>query len=509
MKSLQAKFLLLIFVFQYGFTFSQIPENAEIKFISIDPITEEYTVAWYPSPSTDITELELKYITRITPGSSGENTYTAMSMETFSSNSENQLVFSLIDYPPINRSFEAPMKLAIEAVNTYGSTNSLADYHQMTMASSQITTCPNQITLNWTPYRGNNISIVSQTVYKINGSTTEPIDNVGAGATSHTVDLSNENGETCYFIETRFNDAFNNVQTSRSRKTCQTVDIQKGPDYIIPFYIENIEDTSFVIKFLVDTVTDYDKLILARSIHPDSAFVFVDSIGITDRIIETTDSPEAIDSIQYFYKLYAENECGDIADSSLIISSVTLEVEGDTDYQSNLLWHDYPTMPGNYYYVISRETNSEAELIDSVEGTYFYRDNNRDVANNSGTFCYQVIVKRENDTLFRKISNKQCVTYESRVFIPNAINPWSKNKENRIFKPVCSFIEMKDFKFIVYNRWGHTIYETDDPQKHWDGTFKDEECQQGTYTYFVQYYDSNGKLQERRGTVNLLFDGED
>jgi gliding motility-associated-like protein len=49
-----------------------------------------------------------------------------------------------------------------------------------------------------------------------------------------------------------------------------------------------------------------------------------------------------------------------------------------------------------------------------------------------------------------------------------------------------------DYKFEIYNRWGEQIFESNDLNLGWDGTYKGELCQEGHYVYKVRALSIDG-----------------
>jgi len=56
----------------------------------------------------------------------------------------------------------------------------------------------------------------------------------------------------------------------------------------------------------------------------------------------------------------------------------------------------------------------------------------------------------------------------------------------------------------IFNRWGEKLFESDDLNKGWDGSFKNKVCQLGTYYYQIRGKGANGKSEVHNGTVQLL-----
>ncbi|MFC4261712.1 gliding motility-associated C-terminal domain-containing protein [Ferruginibacter yonginensis] len=58
-------------------------------------------------------------------------------------------------------------------------------------------------------------------------------------------------------------------------------------------------------------------------------------------------------------------------------------------------------------------------------------------------------------------------------------------------------------KFIIYNRWGEKVFETNNTAQCWDGKFKGQPAEPGTYVYFVKANTNCGSI-EKKGNVILI-----
>jgi gliding motility-associated-like protein len=56
-------------------------------------------------------------------------------------------------------------------------------------------------------------------------------------------------------------------------------------------------------------------------------------------------------------------------------------------------------------------------------------------------------------------------------YVPNTFSPNDDNL-NEVFIPVLNGYDPTDYHFAIYDRWGILIFETSDPNKGWNGTFK-------------------------------------
>lgn len=91
------------------------------------------------------------------------------------------------------------------------------------------------------------------------------------------------------------------------------------------------------------------------------------------------------------------------------------------------------------------------------------------------------------------------------VYTPNAFRPESEIDENRYFMPVTVGVDRSQFRFIVFNRWGATVFESDSPENKWDGTIgKNGKAPAGNYVWIVEFADIQGFRHAMKGQVLLI-----
>ncbi len=96
------------------------------------------------------------------------------------------------------------------------------------------------------------------------------------------------------------------------------------------------------------------------------------------------------------------------------------------------------------------------------------------------------------------IQRKNCIF----IGIPNAFTPNGDTK-NDIFKPEI-FQSIKDFSFIVFNRYGQTVFITREYGKGWDGTLNGQKQESGYYVYRIKYTNIFGVETVENGSVLLI-----
>jgi gliding motility-associated-like protein len=114
---------------------------------------------------------------------------------------------------------------------------------------------------------------------------------------------------------------------------------------------------------------------------------------------------------------------------------------------------------------------------------------------------YRVTAFKKNQPQVFSVSNYARVAPSAVLYIPNAFTP-NGDGINETFAPKGDGIET--FKMLIYNRWGELLFETQDLQKGWDGTFKGVLSQQDVYIYKVSARGQAYGLVEQEGTVTLI-----
>jgi gliding motility-associated-like protein len=65
--------------------------------------------------------------------------------------------------------------------------------------------------------------------------------------------------------------------------------------------------------------------------------------------------------------------------------------------------------------------------------------------------------------------------------------------------------DINGFEFIIFNRWGNIVWESNDPNGRWDGTFQGKKCSDGVYTWRLVFnLFGNDKKITNHGHLTLL-----
>jgi len=104
-------------------------------------------------------------------------------------------------------------------------------------------------------------------------------------------------------------------------------------------------------------------------------------------------------------------------------------------------------------------------------------------------------------------TNSQVILIEEPLiyYIPNSFTP-DNDKFNQTFNPIITQgIDIYNYQLIIFNRWGEIIFESNDPNVGWNGTYNEKIVQDGTYIWKIKFKHKNkDKKEEIYGTVNVI-----
>jgi gliding motility-associated-like protein len=91
---------------------------------------------------------------------------------------------------------------------------------------------------------------------------------------------------------------------------------------------------------------------------------------------------------------------------------------------------------------------------------------------------------------------------ENAVFVPNLFTP-NANGRNDVLKVLGPGVD-NVLNFRIYDRWGKLLFESNDIQRGWDGTFEGQPLKPGVYLYYVEVRCINNEKTYKKGDVTLL-----
>ena len=95
----------------------------------------------------------------------------------------------------------------------------------------------------------------------------------------------------------------------------------------------------------------------------------------------------------------------------------------------------------------------------------------------------------------------EIICEEPYVFIPNAFSPNGDDNNDVLFVRGI-FIEKMIFR--IFDRWGELVFESENPQIGWDGTFRGKKLDPDVYDFYLDVTCYNGLKSITKGNVTLM-----
>jgi gliding motility-associated-like protein len=90
------------------------------------------------------------------------------------------------------------------------------------------------------------------------------------------------------------------------------------------------------------------------------------------------------------------------------------------------------------------------------------------------------------------------------IHIPTAFSPNESGfSENSVYQIIAGQ-DIVGIAFKIIDRWGNILFESEDKEFQWDGSYKGQKCNNGVYAYFVDVSYSNGKTEKLSGNITLI-----
>jgi len=212
----------------------------------------------------------------------------------------------------------------------------------------------------------------------------------------------------------------------------------------------------------------------------------------------------------YQYIVRYEDLCGNLSIASdtsinILAKSSAVKIQNYEAYDMKIEWTPYQTWRnGIVRYEIEVNYPDGWRNIGSVPGnTLSFLDVNVPRNEIQGAYHYR-IKAIENDANFdSSFSNVTAVMYPSDVIVPSAFSPNNDGTNDIHF---VHGVAIKSIDFLIYNRWGECVFQSENLQLGWNGRMKNtgEHCPPGLYVYVLNAKGLDQKNYFRKGTISLL-----
>lgn len=260
-----------------------------------------------------------------------------------------------------------------------------------------------------------------------------------------------------------------------------------------------VSENQVAISFYSAPILNIDKYQVFRSDN-GGQFLRIAELNPTDTTY--TDFSTFTSSNQYSYKIKVKDQCGNLNPLGNEGSSILLQVSAKK-FEVTLTWNEYLKWANGVDKYIVERLNPRTNVFEQIAVLpATARSFQEDPAKlNFDKYIYRVKAIEKGGNQMTSISNEAGSTLDATLFVPTAFSP-NRDGTNDEFRVVG--LHIKTIQIEVFNRWGEKIFETTDINQAWDGTFKGEIVEAGTYIIQVQALNDNGMSQAYKGLIHVI-----
>ncbi|MEO5643039.1 MAG: gliding motility-associated C-terminal domain-containing protein [Bacteroidia bacterium] len=415
---------------------------------------------------------------------------------------------------PISNSGQQSESYVVASLDSCGNISIFSTVHHTLFARKSYDICDATATLYWNSYinfpggSGGYEIYVSDNggPFSLLGTTNaNDSDFVHAGLTQfHTY---------CYYIV-----AYNTTHTitSRSEVVCVFADVPVQPLYNYLRVATVAGSNTVTLKAFVDAAADVPSYNIYRADSLTAGWVLIGNTLANPpaTMVTYVDVTPETDRQSYYYEVVPVDSCGVEAPTFNYGRTIFLQAVSNSEITNTISWNDYEQwLGGVLFYNIYRGIDGITDPVPIASvpftnaGQNIYVDDVSAYNHFIGRFTYQVegVEGPGNgfgfaDTTYSNIAE---VMQRPLVFVPNAFTP-NGSGLNDFFMPSTGFVDIVDYDFAVFNRWGEKLYETNDLNGAWDGKYAGHKCEPGVYVWLLTFKTADGQYIDQKGTVTLI-----
>jgi gliding motility-associated-like protein len=339
----------------------------------------------------------------------------------------------------------------------------------------------------------------TQIIRDENGANKTTFNNVNSPYIDNTADC---NKKYCYTQSTKITVSYagytgaNYIETATvSQKQCiDRKDIH--PPAITDGLVSVNQTNSVQFKFQDNSTWNLDRKLYRLYRLEDPLQKKIDSTTTIKTFLDTGINAS---EKSYCYKVSFVDKCGSESELSPAFCTILLN-ESTT---RNLEWTNnspFGSTPIKEFEVLSYNEQTNVATVDATKTA-------------SETKFILILDKFNEEAKFQikttsadgkeSFSNIYIILIAVKLFLPDAFTPNNDNlNENLEIKG--STKRITTFEIQIYNRWGNSVFSSNDISNYWDGTFQNSPVPSDTYTYKIYAKVNDGKEVNKTGKLLLL-----
>lgn len=254
----------------------------------------------------------------------------------------------------------------------------------------------------------------------------------------------------------------------------------------------------FVSSYNVYKAKEFGNFSLVQTLDPSADFY--------------NDYDVNVDNHWYRYYLTASDNCGARESLPKSIHKTILLKTYPEDFKNQLVinrteWDYYEGWPnGVEIYDVEFNSATQGNIFIPVTSelpSSFHTARHSSSNIYQDDYCYRIKAVSSEDNNIISYSNVSCLPPIATLFCPNAFSP-NVNIDDLNNQYFCKGAFISDFSLKIYDRWGELIFETDDINEGWDGTFRGKDVMEGVFIYIATGFRRNTKPIVLKGNITVI-----
>ncbi len=213
------------------------------------------------------------------------------------------------------------------------------------------------------------------------------------------------------------------------------------------------------------------------------------------------DTRVKVQEFSYCYALAVKDKCGNNSAKSKPGCSILLQGTSEP-FQHNLLWNPYSEWRfGVQQYDLYRRDDRQIDTLIQTGDNQFLNTIDTALDYDWGGYWYKIIATELNGNQAYSESNEIYLVQSPLLHVPNA---FTRNQDGLNEVWGISDVFVKDYRLLVYNRWGEKLLDTNDKNFQWDGYFRVDDPHDNVLIWYVVYTGWDETTHTQKGTLTIL-----
>lgn len=448
------------------------PTNIELDSVSYDLNSQDIIAGWSQNPSPDTREYEIYNYISGDGASIGKTTFT-----NYTVSADPASVFPIV----------------VATLDSCNLSSLISEPHTVSFIKSTFDTCSQTATLNWSLYTGWKIIDKQQLFLSVNGSSFNKISDLNS-STSTYLHSGVVLGDTLVFYIRSFTTKDAKTITSSSNKVQINTREPVKPAILYLELVTVFGSEALSINWLCVDCSDvyrFDVLKSEDGVGFQSCATTRPIRGVVN--YNTIDRVVNINKSSYYYKIIAQDGCGNPMLESSVSRNILLSLESAIFHNDYIGWDI-----GVSYYTLQKLTvgstwNDVSSSAFPFTATSFV----------DSVGCYRITAKEASNrypTIATSTSNVVCLYDSLKIYVPTAINPTTENNK---FVVKGTGIDHDRSRYAIYTRWGEKIADLPTNESYYF-YYRNEEVPAGTYLYTINLYGLLGEKKTEKGIIHVI-----